>query len=273
MQKLTLNFFGEEVAINIPKDLTSLRKEISDKFMFSPSDTAEIILTYFKDLGKKIIKTENDFSNFISEKINKINLDISQDSKLYKQNLKSLQKEDKEKAKKEIKLKAPVKNERLLSHRDIEKKPLTDGINHLCQKIIEKSKWLAKKETEKQFKRLQRFQETAKKLNIPLTTQETKFISEYPQFSENIIQQVEVWSNIIKDLTRRLTSSMAQKNIEFKRCISPLKNRIKEKMEIPENSGKKIETITLNLSEESLKKSKKLKMKDSFLIEMLNKNH
>ena len=46
MKKIALNFFGEEVAINIPKDLTSLRKEISEKFMFSPSDTAEIILTY-----------------------------------------------------------------------------------------------------------------------------------------------------------------------------------------------------------------------------------
>ena len=254
MQKLTLNFFGEEVAINIPKDLTSLRKEISEKFMFSPSDTAEIILTYIKDLGKKIIQTESDFSNFISEKINKINLDISQDSKLYKESLKTLEKENKEKTKKAIKLKAPKKNERLLSYRDIEKRPLTTGINHLCQKVIEKSKWLAKKETEKQFKRLQKFQQLAKKLDIKLTSQESQFINEYPKFSENIIQQIEVWSNIIKDLTRRLTSSMEQKNIEFKNYISPLKNRIKEKMQIPEKLEKKLEKNSLKISEKNIKK-------------------
>ena len=134
MKKIALNFFGEEVAINIPKDLTSLRKEISEK-LFSPSDTAEIILTYIKDIEKKIIKTENDFLVFVSEKINKINLDISQDSKLYKENLESLLKENEEKTKQVIKLEIPVKKEKFLSRRDIEKRPLTDGINFDTSKL------------------------------------------------------------------------------------------------------------------------------------------
>ena len=101
MNKISLNFFGEEVSIQIPNSLTSLRKEIADKFMFNASDAAEIVLSYMKDFGKKIIQTEQDFANFLANKIAKIDLDISQDSKLYLQNLNSIQKENEE-AKKEL---------------------------------------------------------------------------------------------------------------------------------------------------------------------------
>ena len=101
MKSISLNFFGEQVAINVPTDLSSLRKEIVDKFMFSPSDAAEIVLTYMKDLGKKIIQTEKDFATFISDKIGRIDLDISPDSKLFLKNFDSLKKENEE-AKKEL---------------------------------------------------------------------------------------------------------------------------------------------------------------------------
>ncbi len=103
MKNISLNFFGEEVSVRMPTSLSSLRKEISDKFMFSPSDAAEVIISYMKDLGKKIIQTEQDFAAFISNKITKIDLDISQNSKLYLKNLDSLQKENEE-AKKELDL-------------------------------------------------------------------------------------------------------------------------------------------------------------------------
>ena len=101
MKSISLNFFGEQVTINVPTDLSSLRKEIADKFMFSPSDAAEIVLSYMKDLGKKIIQTEQDFTAFISNKIGKIDLDISPDSKLFLKNLDTLKKE-KEEAQKEL---------------------------------------------------------------------------------------------------------------------------------------------------------------------------
>ena len=67
MNKLSLNFFGEKVEVNLPETLASLRKNISEKFCFSPSDTAELVITYAKDLGKKIIETENDFKEFMIE--------------------------------------------------------------------------------------------------------------------------------------------------------------------------------------------------------------
>jgi hypothetical protein len=37
----------------MPTSLASLRQAISDKFMFSPSDAAEVVISYVKDLGKK----------------------------------------------------------------------------------------------------------------------------------------------------------------------------------------------------------------------------
>jgi hypothetical protein len=95
MKNISLNFFGEKVTIPIPTTLASLRKEISDKFLFSPSDAAEVIISYAKDLGKKIIQTEQDFSNFIMNKIGKIDLDIDQNSRLYLENFNSLKKNPK----------------------------------------------------------------------------------------------------------------------------------------------------------------------------------
>ena len=118
MKNISLNFFGEEVSINMPTDLASLRQQISEKYMFSPSDAAEIVVSYAKDLGKKIIQTEQDFVTFISDKINKIDLDISQDSKLFQQNLKTLEKESEENKKlleEALKKKEEIKKQRATS--------------------------------------------------------------------------------------------------------------------------------------------------------------
>ena len=154
MKNISLNFFGEEVSINMPTNLASLRQQISEKFMFSPSDAAEIVVSYAKDLGKKIIQTEQDFVNFISSKINKIDLDISQDSKLYKKSFNTLQKETEDSKKeldKALKQKEEIKNRRetALNKSSQEIKDLENKINELKKqkKNLEK---LCHKE-EKQF--------------------------------------------------------------------------------------------------------------------------
>ena len=97
MQNISLDFFGEKITALMPRDLASLRNIIADRFMFDPEDAAEVIITYMKDLGKKIIKTEEDFKTFLNEKINLISLDISQDSKLYKENFANIEHENVEK--------------------------------------------------------------------------------------------------------------------------------------------------------------------------------
>ena len=93
MNKLILNFFGEEITIDTPKTLQNLKQEIASKFCFNPSDAAEILVSYFNDLKKTFIQTEQDFLDFIKENIYKVDLDISQESQLYKNSMKKLQEE------------------------------------------------------------------------------------------------------------------------------------------------------------------------------------
>ena len=96
MNKLILNFFGEEITIDTPKTLQNLKEEISSKFCFSPQDAAEILVSYFNDLKKIFIKTEQDFLDFIKRNIYKVDLDISQESQLYKNSMKKLVEETEE---------------------------------------------------------------------------------------------------------------------------------------------------------------------------------
>ena len=94
MNKLILNFFGEEVTVETPKTLQNLKQEISSKFCFSPSDAAEILVSYISNLKKTFIQTEQDFIDFVKKQIYKVDLDISPDSKLYKNSILKLQEEN-----------------------------------------------------------------------------------------------------------------------------------------------------------------------------------
>ena len=171
MKKVSLNFFGEQVSINMPTDLASLRQQISEKFMFSPSDAAEIVVSYAKDIGKKIIETEQDFVNFLTDKINKIDLDISQDSKLFKESLNTLQKESQDNKKEledALKKKEEIKKRRetALKNRQAEIKKLEKQIEEMKKKK-KKIQHLSKKE-EKQFC------SEEKTINIKINDLETK---------------------------------------------------------------------------------------------------
>ena len=103
MSKITLNFFGEKILIEKSKlkNLPSLRKEISNLFLFSPQDASEILLTYKEKDDKLIIESEDDLKAFLNSKIKAIDLDISQNSKIYKESLSQL-KEDNLKDKNEL---------------------------------------------------------------------------------------------------------------------------------------------------------------------------
>ena len=48
MKKLSLNFYGEQISIQCPKDFVSLKKEIAQKYQLSLSDVLEIEISYMK---------------------------------------------------------------------------------------------------------------------------------------------------------------------------------------------------------------------------------
>ena len=188
MNKLILNFFGDEVTIVTPKNLEYLKKEISSKFCFSPSDAAEVIVSYFVDLKKIIIKTEQDFIDFIKQKIYKIDLDISQESQLYKKNMQDIL-DEKETGKKEleemIKLNEELetRKENYIQEKNNEIKHLEEQIklitlqkNNIC-KEINKEKMKINSEISKNKAKIFALQ---KKLSIPIKKENKKVSTPNP---------------------------------------------------------------------------------------------
>ena len=130
MNNLSLNFFGEKVDIKIPESLANLRQSISEKFLFSPSEAAEILITYGKDLGKKIIQTEKDFEDFIKKKIFNIDLDVDPKSQIFQKSLLKLQTESEEnKIKLEVILKEMEEIKKQKKAKQDEAKSVVEFIN------------------------------------------------------------------------------------------------------------------------------------------------
>ena len=95
MSKIALNFFGEIVSVEKPQSLASLRNDIARLFFFSSQDAEEILLTYNDNGDKLIISSDEDLKAFLNSKNTMIDLDICQNSKIYKDNLNQLQEETK----------------------------------------------------------------------------------------------------------------------------------------------------------------------------------
>ena len=95
MSKIALNFFGEKVLVekNKIRNLSSLRKEISRLFFFSPQDASEILLTYNENGDKVVIENEEDLKVFLNSKNATIDLDISQQSQIYIDSLNQIKEE------------------------------------------------------------------------------------------------------------------------------------------------------------------------------------
>jgi hypothetical protein len=150
----------------MPTSLQSLKQSISDQFLFSPSDAAELIIGYMKNLGKKIIETEQDFQNFLKEKIAQIDLDINENSRIYQENLIEIENEN-EKNKKE--LETLVNNrKKLIEDNEKELKESKEQISQLQKQIMEIHRKIHTQRMElrkKYFDNLKKVEEEDKKIN------------------------------------------------------------------------------------------------------------
>ena len=145
MEKIDLNFFGEKVSIDTPKDLQSLKTKISEKYCLNSSDTSEIILYYVNDSTKNYIINGNDYSKFLESKISTIYLDVNQNSRLYIENASKIKNQEKkeeidiEKEKKEIE-KMDIEKEEIRK-KELEKRKLyNEKIDEIVKQILELEK-------------------------------------------------------------------------------------------------------------------------------------
>ena len=214
MSKITLNFFGETIMVNKPNTLSSLRNEISQLFCLSAQDAAEIILTYKKHGEKQTITNDEDLKTFLNSKTSMIDLEISQTSKLFQDNLNKLQEEnlnDKKTLDELLKKRKDLNNlkeSQFVSERkelkEIETKifELFHKKNAIRKKIFEGMRQIEKdiKENDKKIQELQKklncTGEKPKKIEIhgkpqtqaqPQVQQQPKFIPHYMRFAPPIL--------------------------------------------------------------------------------------
>ena len=233
MKNISINFFGEEVSISMPTDLSSLRQQISEKFMFSPSDTAELVVSYAKDLGKKIIQTEQDFVNFISDKIPKIDLDISQDSKLYLKNLNTLQKEtddNKKQLEESLKKKEEIKNRKETS------------LKERIAKI---------KEMEKQIKQIQK---EKKGLEKQYQKEKKRFQKEEKENNKKILSLQKKLGLVDEGKEKLKSKKIDRIDDMMNKCLKTKCGNYKKIEKIPQVFVNKINKITQQLIQQKLKK-------------------
>ena len=180
MSQLIINFFGEFFDIDKPKNLNTLRKQISKIFFLCPLDAEAILLTYKEKNNKIIVLNEQDLIKFLNSNNNIIDIDINQNSQLYKKNLNKLKEErNKDKATLEELFQKKEELRKLRETKfDKEKKELKE----LEEKIIKLSKRKIKikkiiNEEKKQIdKKIREIDEKIdKKLkNIPIQNLKTK---------------------------------------------------------------------------------------------------
>ena len=199
MSLIILNFFGEKEKIKIPKDLKSLRIKIANAYLFSKQDADEIILSYTENGDKILIENEEDFQVFLKSKINEINLDISQESKIYQENLNKIEEEStKEKELLEELMKKDEKyyndlKETKFSNEKKQLQEIDEQIRVLNQKrsILRKiildgvrSIEIERRETQKKIGELQ------KKLGIENKEEENIILRKVKQFAGDAINEI-----------------------------------------------------------------------------------
>ena len=89
MRKVRINFYDEELTVDLPQNFEFLKREISDLFRLEPSDVDELMI-YFKESGLEgdqvILTSQNDFERCLNGSAGDVEifLEVSENSRLYK---------------------------------------------------------------------------------------------------------------------------------------------------------------------------------------------
>ena len=291
MNKLILNFFGEEVTVETPKSLDNLRKQISEKFCFSPSDAAELLVSYFNDLKKTFIKTEEDFVDFVKKKIYKVDLDISPDSQLYKKSVLKIQ-EETEKTKNDLDEMIKVKEELLKKHAAFSNER-SKQINKLGEQIKELDKKRNKliKDTNKKKTKMndeikkanKKIAELQKKLGISVTEEQKKPASAKLKANpnQNKTKPKTAVKKVVKKVAKKKIAKKPkeEKKEDEKDIFTKVNEKINQMVEnvnkvVSEQLNKKTKEVEVEKKkiEESKIQLKEEEMKGLFNFESVSKN-
>ena len=92
MKKIKLIFFDEKVDIVQPRDFSSLKDEIKDKYLLNLTDISELLI-FYQNPEKHYITNNEEYKSFLTSGQDKIFLDIKNDSQLYLRTLESIKME------------------------------------------------------------------------------------------------------------------------------------------------------------------------------------
>ena len=247
MKKLSLNFYGEEVSIQCPKNFVSLKKEIAEKYQLSLSDILEIDITYEKNESKKIIKSEIDFKSFLHSRVPNITLNINESSTLFKKSLVDLQNKAKDDlAQLETLKKKKEENKKKQEKEYQESKKKIDDLNKeikvIGQKKLEYVKAIKKRmrgPRNKEKELMVKITKLGKEIGAPLvfqtpekgplpvkgeTEKEKKFLELIQRNTECINVQEELYATPKKNMAD-MDKQIKEIN---KQCLSIIKNSQKE---------------------------------------------
>lgn len=215
MEEFTLDFYGEKISILKPKDLTSLRAQITKKLCFKESDAEEILIYYFKEeKEKQYIQNEEDLSNFLTLNLYILYLDIDPNSNLYAEYKSKIEKEiSKSKASTELeeliqkKNDISVKEEEYLKHYS----ELLSALNR--QLDIYQAKKLDLVMTKK--KKIQEFEEQKEKIDkkIQLLQENNEILKATPSKNKYIENNNYLSFNRVKEVLDNVVEKV--KNVTY----------------------------------------------------------
>ena len=139
MKILILNFCGNEISIEYPKDFFSLKKEIANKYQINLSDVLEMNIYFIKNEIKKVIKSEIDFKLFLHSRISTLFININESSSLFQKSLLDLQNQSKNDINQlEILKKKKEENKKLQEKELEENKRKINDLNNIIKDLDQK---------------------------------------------------------------------------------------------------------------------------------------
>ena len=258
MEKITLNFYGEELSTNTPKNLSDLRAKISSLFLLNENDTLQLILTY-NDINSKISNIENDsnYNMFLSKKISKIYINISKNSNIYKNQIskqEEIEKDNKELQKLlelDIEMDKPTNN-KFKAEQD-ELKEINEKISELIKRknvLIKKIHSSVNERNNKHLEVRKKIVELQEKLGLP------------PKY--NFVKRVGPF---------RVRAKPNEKNIKTTN-ISKINKEVKDKKDINSSKDKPLEKESKNdlneISSQTTDKSSSFQNKNEINSKSIN---